>query len=371
MGNQFGRIFRITTFGESHGKAVGVLIDGCPSNIKINFAEVQSWLQRRRPAQSEFTSQRREADTVECLSGLENGVTLGTPLALVVYNHDQRPADYDAEVLRPSHADYSYLAKYGVKSKSGGGRASARETVGRVAAGAIAAQVSKVLAPKLQVLTWVESVSDVACAFSAAERAKITREAIEATAMRCPDLQVAKRMQETISKVQAEGDTVGGCLATSVRGCPVGLGEPVFDKLEAQLAKAMLSIPATKGFEIGAGFAATKMRGTQHNDQFTVQAGKVRTTTNMSGGIQGGISNGEEIFFRVACKPVSTVFKEQQALDTSLQPINYKPNKGRHDPCVLPRAVVIVEAMCHLVLLDMLLLNLTQQKQNHCRETQH
>jgi len=272
-----------------------------------------------------------------------------------VRNNDQRPSDYRNDILRPSHADYSYLAKYGVKSSSGSGRASARETVGRVAAAAIAEQVVATLAPQVEILAWVDSISTLRCNFNAERRSKIAHADIEATPVRCPDKDLALRMQQIIANAKDAGDTVGGCIALSIRNCPAGLGEPVFDKLEARLAQAMMSIPATKGFEIGSGFAGTKMLGSQHNDPFHSQDGQVVTATNYSGGVQGGISNGAEIYLRVACKPVSTVFKEQTTLDTDHNQVKYTP-KGRHDPCVLPRAVVIVEAMAMLVIADMLLL---------------
>ena len=355
MSSQFGSIFKINTFGESHGNSVGVLIDGCPPNIKINWKRIQQWLDRRRPGQSALTSPRQEADKVECLSGIEDSLTLGTPIMLSVRNNDQRPSDYRNDILRPSHADYSYLAKYGIKPSSGGGRASSRETVGRVAAAAVAEQVVATLAPQVEILAWVDSVSTLQCNFNAERRSKITHTDIEATPIRCPDKDLATKMQQLITNAKDAGDTVGGCIALSIRNCPAGLGEPVFDKLEARLAQAMLSIPATKGFEIGSGFAGTEMLGSQHNDPYRCQDGKVITATNHSGGVQGGISNGAEIYLRIACKPVSTVFKEQTTINTDNEQVKFTP-KGRHDPCVLPRAVVIVEAMAMLVIADMLLL---------------
>ncbi|MDE3268912.1 MAG: chorismate synthase [Pseudomonadota bacterium] len=363
MSSQFGDIFRISTFGESHGKSVGVVIDGCPPNIKIDWARVQHWLDRRRPGQSALTSTRQEADKVACYAGIEDGITLGTPIMLAVRNCDQRPSDYRNDILRPSHADYSYLAKYGLKPSSGGGRASARETVSRVAAAAIAERVIATIAPALEIIAWVDSVSDLQCNFTAEQRRKITPADIEANSIRCPDDSLAIEMQELITTAKDTGDTVGGCLAVSIRNCPAGLGEPVFDKLEAKLAHAMLSIPATKGFEIGSGFAGTKMSGSQHNDPYRSQNGKVITTSNNSGGVQGGISNGEEIFMRIACKPVSTVFKEQTTITTDRKPVKYTP-KGRHDPCVLPRAVVVAEAMATLVIVDLLLQHKTRQLAN-------
>ena len=358
MGNQFGRLFRVTTFGESHGKAVGVVIDGCPPQIGVTQSDIQAWLERRRPGQSMHTSARQEEDKVVCLAGTENDLTLGTPIALLVHNRDQRPADYRdlSHVLRPSHADYTYLAKYGVKAQSGGGRSSARETVGRVAAAAVASQVLKKFVPDLEILSWVDSVKDITCEFDPARLGTITAAEIEANAVRCPEPQQAQAMAAVIQDARKKGDTVGGCITTLIRNCPAGWGEPVFDKLEAQLAKAMLSLPAAKGFEIGSGFRGTKLYGAEHNDAFVQREGRVATATNRSGGVQGGITNGEDIYFRTAFKPVSTIFKEQETLDEHHTPVKFKPQKGRHDPCVLPRAVAIVDAMTVLVMVDNLLL---------------
>ena len=294
-----------------------------------------------------------------CLAGIENDLTLGTPITLLVHNRDQRPADYRelSHILRPSHADYTYLAKYGIKAQSGGGRSSARETVGRVAAAAVASKVLKKFVPALEILSWVDSVKDITCEFDTERLGTITAAEIEASAVRCPDPQQAQAMATVIQEARDKGDTVGGCITTLIRNCPAGWGEPVFDKLEAQLAKAVLSLPAAKGFEIGSGFRGTKLHGSQHNDAFVRREGRVATATNRSGGVQGGITNGEDIYFRTAFKPVSTIFKEQKTLDEHHAPVRFKPQGGRHDPCVLPRAVVIVDAMATLVMVDNLLLS--------------
>lgn len=358
MSNSFGRLFRITTFGESHGKAVGVVIDGCPARINIDLTIVQQWLDRRRPGQNDrLTSARRELDLVECLSGIVNDTTIGSPITLMVHNIDQRPSDYQPTVLRPSHADYTYLGKYGLMPPSGGGRASARETVGRVAAAGIAQQVLQTLVPELEFVSWIDSVQNVTCSLTADQLASLNIKQLSANPIPCPDADKAQQMVEVIEQARQDGDTVGGCIALLVRNCPVGLGEPVFDKLEARLAQAMLSVPAVKGFEIGSGFRGTTIRGSQHNDGFAVADDRtITTTSNHSGGVQGGISNGADIYLRVACKPVSTIFQQQQTVDKDGQSVTFKP-RGRHDPCVLPRAVVIIEAMAVLVLLDNFLLS--------------
>lgn len=362
MSNSFGRLFRITTFGESHGEAVGVVIDGCPARVELDLAVVQQWLDRRRPGRDDsLTSARRELDRVEWLSGIVDNKTLGSPITLLVNNTDQRPDDYQPTVLRPSHADFTHLRKYGVMSPSGGGRASARETVGRVAAAGIARQVLQTLVPELEILGWIDSVQDVGCSLTDDQLTNLDREQILANPLPCPDANKAQQMVEVIDQARQAGDTVGGCISVLVRNCPIGLGEPVFDKLEAQLAHAMLSIPATKGFEIGSGFRGTTMRGSQHNDSFVVDKdGTITTTSNHSGGVQGGLTNGADIYLRVACKPVSTIFQEQQTVDKDGQPLTFKAH-GRHDPCVLPRAVVIIEAMAVLVLLDNFLINHARQ----------
>ncbi len=353
MGSSFGRLFRISTWGESHGPALGVVVDGCPPRVPLDEAMVQEELDRRRPGQSRITTQRRETDRVEILSGVYGGLTLGTPIALLIRNSDARGTDYDRmrDKYRPSHADYTYQAKYGIRAVEGGGRASARETAARVAAGAVARRV--LLSEGVEVVGWVEQVHDLAAAIDVDA---VTREMVEANIVRCPDGEVADRMIAKIDAARRDGDSLGGIVGAVARGAPVGLGDPVFDKLEADLAKAMLSIPAAKGFESGSGFAgATTMSGSQHNDLFYAdERGRVRTRTNRSGGIQGGISNGEPITVRVAFKPTATILREQPTVTEQGDPTVLKP-KGRHDPCVLPRAVPIVEAMMCLVLVDHLM----------------
>jgi chorismate synthase len=355
MGSSFGTLFRIATWGESHGPAVGVVIDGCPPRIPLAVEEIQRELDRRRPGQSAITTQRREADVVEILSGLdlEQGLTLGTPIGLMVRNQDNRGGDY-AEMktkYRPSHADYTYQSKYGIRAWQGGGRASARETVGRVAAGAVARKVLQTLAPGLEIVAYVQRVQALEAAI---DPEAATREAVESNIVRCPDAAVAERMIALIDGARKAGDSLGGVVEAVVRGAPVGLGDPVFDKLDADLAKAMLSLPAAKGFEIGSGFAGTLLSGAQHNDPFYNAAGTVRTRSNRSGGVQGGISNGESIVLRVAFKPTATILREQETVDVDGNDTTIKA-RGRHDPCVLPRAVPIVEAMIALVLVDHLL----------------
>ena len=350
MGNSFGQLFRITTFGESHGGGVGVVIDGCPPRLELGAADIQRELDRRRPGQSSITTPRDEADQVEILSGVFEGRTLGTPIALLVRNKDARPEAYAeiAHTFRPSHADFTYEAKYGIRSWQGGGRASARETIGRVAAGVVARKVLASIHPGAEVIAYVTHVHDLA---AAVDPGSVTREQVEANVVRCPDLAAADEMVGAIEAARADGDSLGGVIECVIRGVPAGLGEPVFDKLEADLAKAMLSLPATKGFELGSGFAATRMRGSAHNDAFEMRGDEVRTRTNRSGGVQGGISNGENIVFRVAFKPTATIAREQQTVTTVGQETTIAA-RGRHDPCVLPRAVPIVEAMAALVLCD-------------------
>jgi chorismate synthase len=350
MGNTFGQLFRVTTFGESHGGGIGVVIDGCPPRIDISEADIQRELDRRRPGQSDLTTQRREEDRCEILSGVFEGKTLGTPIAIAVRNKDARPEDYSeiAGKFRPSHADYTYEAKYGIRNWQGGGRASARETIGRVAAGAIGKKILATLYPNFEVVAYVTQIHDV---IAKIDRSVVSISNVEANIIRCPDANAARKMISLIERVRDEGDSVGGVIECVARGVAPGLGEPVFDKLEADLAKAMLSMPATKSFEIGSGFAATRMRGSQHNDPFEMRGGKIRTTTNNSGGIQGGISNGEEIYFRVGFKPPATIALQQKTVTTSKQQ-DQLAARGRHDPCVLPRAVPIVEAMAALVLCD-------------------
>ncbi|KAF0654143.1 chorismate synthase [Cyanobium sp. Copco_Reservoir_LC18] len=353
MGSSFGDLFRISTFGESHGGGVGVIIDGCPPRLPLDLEQIQADLDRRRPGQSRITTPRKEEDRVEILSGLLDGVTLGTPIAMVVRNKDQRPGDYQEMqvAFRPSHADATYQAKYGIQARSGGGRASARETIGRVAAGAVAKQL---LAHThgTEVIAWVRRIHTIEAQI---DPAGVSLEAVEANIVRCPDAGTAERMIERIEAIGRDGDSCGGVIECLVRRPPVGLGMPVFDKLEADLAKAVMSLPATKGFEIGSGFGGTLLRGSEHNDAFLPSDdGRLRTATNNSGGIQGGISNGEEIQLRVAFKPTATIRKEQQTIDATGAATTLAA-KGRHDPCVLPRAVPMVEAMVALVLADHLL----------------
>jgi chorismate synthase len=349
MASTFGHLFRITTWGESHGGGVGVVVDGCPPRLKLTEADIQPDLDRRRPGQSRIVSPRRELDTVQILSGTFEGKTLGTPICMWVKNEDARPEAYSEmkEKFRPSHADFTYVAKYGIRNWQGGGRSSARETIGRVAAGAIA---KKLLRERhgVEILSYVKQVQRIVAAVNP-EKVKMAQ--IESNIMRCPDDHVAEKMIRLVDKMRRAGDSVGGVVEGVARGVPAGWGEPVFDKLEADLAKAMLSLPASKGFEIGSGFAGTLLTGREHNDPFRARGGKVITTSNYSGGIQGGISNGQTIYFRVAFKPVATVMHEQDTIDVHLENTTLK-GRGRHDPCVLPRAVPMIEAMTALVLAD-------------------
>lgn len=351
MGNTFGRVFRVTTFGESHGGAVGVVVDGCPPRLPLSEADIQPQLDRRRPGQHELSSGRHEPDRIHILSGVDNGQTLGTPIAMVVANRDARPEEYQAwaNIPRPSHADWTYRVKYGVVASSGGGRASARETVARVAAGAVA---EKWLATRgITIVAWVSAVGRVQAPDLTSK--EISREGVDRSPVRCPDETIAARMVEEIRAVLESGDSVGGVVTCVCRGVPAGWGEPVFDKAHALLAHAMMSIPAARGFECGAGFAAAEMRGSEHNDLFCVRPdGHLGTRTNRSGGIQGGITNGEPIVFRVAFKPPATLRQPQSTVDYQGQPVTLAP-AGRHDPCVVPRAVPVVEAMAALVLADL------------------
>ena len=350
MSSSFGQIFRISTFGESHGGAVGVVVDGCPPRLPISLEEVQADLDRRRPGQSRITTSRQEADQAEIVSGVFEGQTLGTPIGIVVRNKDARPAAYEhmKDLYRPSHADYTTEAKYGIRNWQGGGRASARETVGRVAAGAIARKLIRTAAG-IEVLAWVLRVHELEAKL---DPAAVTLEAVESNPVRCPEPGVAEEMARSIDAARKRGDSLGGVVECVARNVPPGLGEPVFHKLEADLAGALLSLPASKGFEVGSGFEGTRMTGSQHNDPFVVgEDGRPHTTSNRSGGIQGGISNGEPIVLRVAFKPTATVSLPQQTVTTSGEPVTLKA-QGRHDPCVLPRAVPIVEAMVCLVLAD-------------------
>lgn len=348
MGNVFGHLFRISTWGESHGGGVGVVVDGCPPRLSLSEADIQPELDRRRPGQSRLVTPRKESDTVQILSGVFEGMTLGTPISMMVRNEDARPEAYSemAHKFRPSHADYTYQAKYGIRNWQGGGRSSARETIGRVAAGAIAKKLLRQMG--VEVLAYVKQVHRVV---AQVDPLQVTLAEVEANDVRCPDTAAVPEMIRIIEQVRNEGDTVGGIVECVARGVPPGWGEPVFDRLEADLAKAMLSLPATKAFEIGSGFGCVTMTGREHNDAFRLVDGKVHTTSNRSGGVQGGISNGEPVIFRVAFKPVATVMHEQDTVDADLHETTLK-GRGRHDPCVLPRAVPIVEAMTALVLVD-------------------
>ena len=365
--NTFGNLFRLTTFGESHGAAIGGVIDGCPAGITLDLDFIQSELDRRRPGQSLLTTARKETDRVELLSGImpsafdsqpSNVLTTGTPIGFIVRNENQHSGDYDdlRDVFRPSHADYTYYKKYGLRDHRGGGRSSARETISRVVAGAIAKQCLRQLG--IDVKAWTQQVGDIAC-----ERdwTKLDLSLIESNAVRCPDPEMAQRMEELILKVKGEGDTIGGIIAGVITGCPAGLGEPVFGKLHAQLGAAMLSINAVKGFEYGEGFEGVSQRGSEQNDIFVVNAptNNLSTKTNHSGGIQGGISNGQPIPFRVAFKPVATLLRPQETIDIHGNAVTIHP-RGRHDPCVLPRAVPIVEAMAAMTVLDAYLINKTR-----------
>lgn len=352
MSSSTGVVFRVTTFGESHGVGVGVVVDGCPPRLELSEADLQPDLDRRRPGQSRLVTQRDEADRAEILSGLWEGRTTGTPIAVLVRNADQRSAAYDhlSDLYRPSHADFTYDAKYGIRAIAGGGRASARETIGRVAAGAIARKLLRELAG-VEVLGWVSSIHDID-ATAAIDAGAVTLDDVEADPTRCPDPAHAQRMTAAIDAARRDGDSLGGVVTCVARNVPAGLGEPVFDKLEADLAKATLSLPAAKGFEVGSGFAGTRMTGRAHNDAFVPGPdGRPRTATNHSGGVQGGITNGEHVVIRVAFKPTATISSEQQTVTRSGEATTVAA-KGRHDPCVLPRAVPLVEAAVLLTLAD-------------------
>src|SRR6478609_2793052 len=356
MGNSFGKLFSISTFGESHGAAIGVIIDGCPAGLEIDEAFIQSELDRRKPGQSKITTQRKEDDTFKILSGVFEGKSTGTPIAVVIENQDQRSKDYShiAESFRPSHADYTYEVKYGIRDYRGGGRSSARETAARVAAGAIA----KLLLKKsgIEINAFVSQVGEI----KAPDYKSLDLSKTEDNIFRCPYATTAEKMIALIDQVRLDRDTIGGIVTCVIKNSPVGLGEPVFDKLHAELGKAMLSINAVKGFEYGSGFEGIKLRGSQHNDEFYKEGGRIRTKTNHSGGVQGGISNGEDIYFNVAFKPVATIMQDQASVDKSGNEVTVS-GKGRHDPCVVPRAVPIVEAMAALVMADFLLLARTNR----------
>ena len=353
MGNSFGHLFRITTFGESHGGGVGVIIDGCPPRLEISEAEIQVDLDRRRPGQSKITTPRKESDTCEILSGVFEGKTLGTPIAILVRNQDARSQDYDemAVKYRPSHADATYDAKYGIRNWKGGGRSSARETIGRVAAGAIAKKILYQVAG-VEIIGYVKRIQNLE---GMVDPNTVTLEQVESNIVRCPDADCAEKMIDLIDQIRRNKDSIGGVVECVARNVPMGLGEPVFDKLEAELAKAVMSLPASKGFEIGSGFEGTLLTGSEHNDEFYLdETGKLRTRTNRSGGVQGGISNGENIIIRAAFKPTATIGKEQNTVSNAGEETTLAA-KGRHDPCVLPRAVPMVEAMVAIVLCDHLL----------------
>jgi chorismate synthase len=352
MGNSYGTLFKISTFGESHGLAIGVVIDGCPAGLAIDEAFIQTELSRRKPGQSKITTQRKEDDTFKILSGVFEGKSTGTPIAIVIENQDQRSKDYGhiENTFRPSHADFTYQEKYGIRDHRGGGRSSARETAARVAAGAIAKLLLKKYS--IEINAFVSQVGEL----KAPHYSLLDLSKTEDNIVRCPDPAMAEKMIALIDQVRLDRDTIGGIVTCVIKNTPVGLGEPVFDKLHAELGKAMLSINAVKGFEYGSGFEGVQLRGSQHNDEFYNDEGKIRTKTNHSGGVQGGISNGEDIYFNVAFKPVATIMQDQQTVDKEGNDATVS-GKGRHDPCVVPRAVPIVEAMAALVLVDFLLRN--------------
>ena len=354
MSSRFGRLFNVSTFGESHCYGVGVSVDGVPSRMELKEADIQKQLDRRRPGGNTLGTERNEADQVMILSGVENGLTLGTPIGMLVKNKDQRPGDYGSmsNIPRPSHADYTYRMKYGIHASSGGGRSSARETIGRVAGGAIA-DIFLREQYGIDIVAWVSSVGQHDADMIDLET--IGRDQVDANAIRCPDLAAAEKMTAEIVAAREARDSIGGVITCVCRNLPVGLGEPAFDRLEALLAHAMLSIPATKGFEVGSGFAGARLRGSEHNDPFVRKADRLGTVTNNSGGVQGGISNGEPVWFRVAFKPPATIGLPQQTVDYSGNPTTLEA-KGRHDPCVVPRAVPIVESMAALVLADLALI---------------
>lgn len=357
MGSSFGNIFKIATFGESHGKGLGVVIDGCPAGLELDEGFIKQELQRRKPGQSRITTQRREEDEFQVLSGVFDGKTTGTPIAMIIFNTDQKSKDYShiADKYRPSHADYTYSEKYGIRDYRGGGRSSARETAARVAAGAVAKLLLRQYG--INVHGYVSQVGDLTLDKSYQE---LDLSETEKNIVRCPDAAVANKMVDYIDEIRKSRDTIGGVVSCVAIGVPPGLGEPVFSKLHAELGKAMLSINAVKGFEYGSGFGGVSMRGSEHNDLFYQEEGKIKTRTNHSGGIQGGISNGQDIFFRVAFKPVATIMQDQESINEQGES-TIVSGKGRHDPCVVPRAVPIVEAMCALVLVDFLLLKRTNK----------
>ena len=351
MSNSFGKIFKISTYGESHGKAIGVIIDGCPSGIKIEEIDIQKELDRRKPGQSKITTQRKESDSVQILSGVFNGKTTGSPISLFIKNKDQKSSDYDhiSKAFRPSHADYTYHKKYKNRDHRGGGRSSARETANWVAAGAIAKKILKDIGININAYVSKVGTVEIEKAYT-----KLDLQNTETNIVRCPDKKYAEKFISIIDQARKNRDTVGGIISCVITGCPVGIGEPIFGKLHAELGKAMLSINAVKGFEYGSGFKGSEMYGSEHNDQFEIKGDKIKTKSNYSGGIQGGISNGEDIYFNVAFKPVSTIMKDQSSVDSENNKVTVK-GKGRHDPCVVPRAVPIVESMAANVLVDLYL----------------
>lgn len=356
MGNSYGKLFKITTFGESHGQAIGVIIDGCPAGLEIDMDFIQKELSRRKPGQSKITTQRKEEDTFEIQSGVFEGKTTGTPISIVIKNTNAKSKDYShiADKFRPSHADYTYQEKYGIRDYRGGGRSSARETAARVAAGAIAKQLLS--AKKISVSAYVSQVGNIKAPFYTSLDLSKTEENI----VRCPDTDTADQMIKLIDDTRKNRDTIGGVVTCVIKNAPAGLGQPVFDKLHAELGKAMLSINAVKGFEYGSGFKGVEMLGSQHNDAFYEEKGQVKTKTNYSGGVQGGISNGADIYFNVAFKPVATIMQDQESVNEKGETVTVS-GKGRHDPCVVPRAVPIVEAMAALVLIDFYLIDQTSK----------
>ena len=356
-GNILGRLFRLTTFGESHGKAIGGVIDGCPAGINLDFEKIQSELDRRKPGQSKIVTQRKESDTVEFLSGIFESKTTGAPIGFIIYNENQKSKDYShlENTFRPSHADYTYEQKYDIRDYRGGGRSSARETACRVVGGAVAKQVLQ--KKEISIEAYVSSVGEIELD---KDYSQLNLQLTDSNIVRCPDHSTAEKMIQRIEEIRKQGDTIGGVVSFVIKGTPVGLGEPVFDRLHADLGKAMLSINAVKGFEYGSGFSGSRMKGSEHNDLFEASEGKIKTISNNSGGIQGGISNGEDIYGRVAFKPVATLMQKQTSVDKEGKEVIVE-GRGRHDPCVVPRAVPIVEAMAAMVILDHLLINNTNK----------
>lgn len=357
MGNSFGHLFKLTSFGESHGLSIGGIIDGCPSNILLDLNQIQKELDRRKPGQSKITTQRKESDIVEFQSGIFEGKTTGTPIGFIIKNSDQKSKDYthNIDVYRPSHGDYTYEQKYKIRDYRGGGRSSARETAVRVVAGAIAKQILN--QKGIQIQAYVSQVGDISLK---KQYQDLDLSLTDSNIVKCPDSQVAFDMENLIKETKKNGDTIGGKITCVIQNTPIGLGEPVFDRLNAELAKAMFSINAVKGFELGSGFDCIKMKGSEHNDEFYIDNNQVKTKTNFSGGIQAGISNGEDIYFNVAFKPVATIIQKQNTINSNNKMVELM-GKGRHDPCVVPRAVPIVEAMSAMVILDYLMIQKSRQ----------